>query len=289
MADAPSPRTAAIQITVLSILCVLVFLPAVAQTIQWAGWNPEAAHALAVPVALVVIFLLRRHALAAAVSPGSNWGLALILFALVAYFFSSWPFNYGIPQRLSIVPALAGCVLVVGGWRLLWRAAPLLLIITVSIPPGTRYYARLIILPETETLAIACAALDMLPGVLVEIEDGMDMVYMRGDAEGVIAKGISNRGASQLMSSLMVGVIVTFARIRPRWQIVVAALAAAPIMLLCNLVRVIAWGAITIYTNAHTLDQTPRYLATALSLVLAWALFGLLFGVLNRFVIPAES
>ena len=71
-------------------------------------------------------------------------------------------------------PAAAGIVLSVGGWRVLWRCLPMLLLLLIALPTGTRYYAALVVRPETLTLQAVRASLDMLPGVMVSLT-GLDL------------------------------------------------------------------------------------------------------------------
>jgi hypothetical protein len=64
------------------------------------------------------------------------------------------------------------------------------------------------------------------------------------------------------------------------------------IVLLCNYVRLLGWGLMTIYGGAGPLSPVPRLLSTTVALLLAYALFVLLSVVLSRvFVqpVPEES
>lgn len=42
------------------------------------------------------------------------------------------------------------------------------------------------------------------------------------------------------------------------WQIMLLALAAAPISLLCNFLRIMCWGLIAIYTRPDPVNPGPR-------------------------------
>jgi len=297
---APSLRVAVLQAIILLGLCVFAFTEVFVAMIETGTRNPEACHALATVGLIAILLHRRRRAIVEQLSRGSGWGIVLILLALGIYVFASWPFNYAIPRRMAlvpalagvilavaaVVPALAGVILAVAGPRVAWRCLPLVLMVMVAIPVGSRFYSAVIIRPETITLSGVRSALELLPGVFIDL-DGLDLSYVRGDERGAIALGASYRGASLLLSFLTLGLFVTFARIRPAWQVVIAAVAAGPIVFACNFARLFLWGVVTICTGADPVSLVPRLVATVASLVLAYLAFGLIFGVLNLIVAEA--
>jgi hypothetical protein len=276
-ADPRTVRTAALQVTILLALMGVVFRPIFGSMYEFARWSPEAVHAFAAPLLVAVLVYLRRRELAASLRPGSVWGLALILFSILFFIAARWPFNYAIVRRTAILPAAAGCILAVGGWRVLYRCVPILVLALIALPTGSRYYARVIILPETLTLQAVQSALELIPGTFVEL-NGLDLTYERGDRAGAIALGVSYRGASLFLSYLMICVFVTFVRIRPWWHIGIMAVLALPLMLMCNFLRLFIWGVATILTGAEPLDQTPRYVGTIASMLVAYAVSGVVLG-----------
>jgi len=192
-----------------------------------------------------------------------------------------WPVSFGYLQDICFVPVLAGAVLAAAGRHVLKRSLPMLLLIALSLPVGSRIYASLIIPVETRTLSAARFVLDELPGVQVTLT-GPDLSYVRGEASGTIALGEARRGASLLWASVFIGVFVVFARIRPFWQIVLMAIAAGPIALFCNFLRVFTWGAATIYGHAPPLSSMPRNVSAVVSLFAAYGLFALCCAALDR-------
>ncbi len=283
-------RTPSIQLLILLGLCVVAFWPELTGMIRATLRDIEAAHALAAPVIVLIMFLGRRHALAMNLSKsstGSLWGLVALVAVLSIYAVTNWPFDYETVQRVMLVLAMASVVLAVGGWRVLKLAGPILLILLIAIPIGSRYYAFVIIKPETITLDAVSAALSLLPGVTVTLQ-GSDLLYYADGGSGSIALGEPHRGASLFLSYLTIGVFVTFARIRPLWQVAVMVVAAAPVVLICNFARVVCWGVLTIYAGSHPLSPVPRIVSIIFSLVLAYGLSTLLLGILSRLVIDAE-
>lgn len=263
-------RVAAVQLAILLVLWVAAFRSELA-SLGAALEDANAAHALAGPLIILAILWWRREALAEGLARGSLWGVVLLAGALAVFVLSSWPFNYAYPRRAASVLAVAGPILAVGGWRVLKLCLPILLVLLVAVPTGSRYYAFLIIKPETYTLSAVQATLDLLPGVFVDLR-GPDLYYFGSHGSGTIALGEQFRGAAMLLAYLTIGLLVAFARRRPWWQLLVFGALAPAVVLFCNYARLVFWGLITIYVGAHALSPMPRLVSSALALVLAYGL-----------------
>jgi exosortase/archaeosortase family protein len=275
-----APRAAVAQLAVLLVLWVWAFRPEFVGFVV-RGWvDSNWAHALAAPFLILFLILRRRQCLARCRWKGSAWGLIGVLGGIILYAASIWPLNFGYTRDLATVPVLAGIVLGVGGWGVLRRTVPMLLIFLLSIPIGQRAYAAMIIRPETVTLTATRLALDRLPGVEVRLE-GPDLHFARGDRRGVIALGESNRGAALLVTCAVIGVFVVFCHLRPFWQVVLLAAAAVPIMLLCNLLRLLTWGLVTVYAGTDPVSAAPRVAAAVVSLLVAYGAFALGCAILS--------
>ena len=279
---------AIIQTIVLLIACALAFWPEIRAVVGVATHNWEAAHLFAAPVLILILLHQRRRKLARHLTRGSVWGLVIVILALMICLLADWPFNYAYPRRLALVPAVGGSVLAVGGWRVLKLCLPMLLLLMVAIPTGSRYYAFLIIKPEQYTLEAVRTTLDALPGVLVDLS-GLDLSYIDESGSGTIALGEPTRGASLLLPFLMICVFVTFARIRPLWQVVVMAVVALPVVLLANYFRLLIFGLVTIYTGAHPQSSVPRVSAAVLSLLFAYVVSVLLLWILGKVIVDERD
>lgn len=287
----PTPqdvRRAAIQVLVLLVLCGWALWPQLRLIVRTAIHNSDWAHTLALPIALIILVIRRRQLLAHSVGKGSVWGLVLLLGGLGMLAISTWPLSYAYFRVLAIVPVLAGVVLATAGWRVFKHCLPLLLLVLLAIPIGERKYASLIILPESYTLSATRAALDQLPGVSVKLR-GQDMAFTRDGQSGWIALGESRRGASLLMAYACIGVFVAFVRVRPAWQVAFLAASAVPIVLLCNLLRIVTWGLVVIYGQAGATSPTPRGVAAVVSLSAAYVTFGLLAALLSGLFTDSEE
>ena len=78
-----------------------------------------------------------------------------------------------------------------------------------------------------------------------------------------MALGEPRRGASLLVTYLVVGVCTVFTALRPTWQVAVLALLAGPIALLCNLLRFLCWGGIAIYMDFDAVSPWPRAMSVS--------------------------
>jgi hypothetical protein len=276
------------QLAALTAMLFLVFRHELAVIGGRLFTDGEAAHALAAPLLIYVLWRFRREAIASAMGPGSWWGVLLLVAAIGIHVLATWPFNYGYPRQAAIVPAMAGAIWALCGGRVARLCLPMLLIVLLAVPIGYRQYAFLIVRPETMTLSTAESILNMLPGVLVSLE-GPDLFYTAGGVAGTIALGDPHRGASLFLAFLTIGVFVTSARIRPWWQIIVLGAAAVPIALLCNLARVLLQGIMTIYSGFGPLSGVPRTASAVLALAMCYGLFVLCALFVQKLVIMPEE
>jgi exosortase/archaeosortase family protein len=267
---AVAARRALVQALVLVGLVCLAYRAELFSMFDYALDDGEGAHALAMPVLAFLLLWRRRRDLAAQVSAGSAWGVALLGLSLAATFVAAWPFNHGIPRRLAMVPALAGAILAVCGRRVLRQCAGPLLLFLLAIPVGARIQGMLMRQPERISLRAGLLGLESLPGVDMVHMEGPQMRYVAGDRRGVIAMGEPHRWAMLIPASLSIVVFVAFARQRPLWHLAVLALAALPVALGANIGRLIALGGVTVYGGAGPTSPWPRAVSAVVSLVLAY-------------------
>lgn|GEM_PF-1372612 len=281
-------RVALTKVLIMLALAAWMFWPELCQMARAGLESSDWAHTLAAPLLLLLLCWCRRQVLAASVTTGSVCGLVLILLGLGIYAVCTWPYDYGYPRQCALAPVTAGVVLAGAGWRVFQRCLPMVLLLWLSIPIGPRIWAALIIRPETHTLKAAQMLLDQLPGVNVRLE-GPDLDFVRGMQAGTVATGEPRRGAALLFAYAAIGVFVTFARIRPMWQVILLALVAVPVVMVCNLCRIVAWGLINIYVNSNPFSPVPRGVSTVLALLVAYGLFAAFCGLLVRIVLEDDE
>ena len=288
--DGATARTGAAIVKVLVLLGLVVwaFWPEFHTFGRYGRDSGDWAHVFVAPVGILLLALRRRAELRAALTRGSMWGVLLLVVGLGIYGVFTWPFAYAYPRNVAIIVVCAGVILAVCGGGVLKRCVPLLLLAYLSVPVGVRVYAALIIRLETLTLSATRVALDKLPRVSTSL-DGTDIHYATADRTSVVALGEPRRGASLLATYVAVGVFVVFARIRPIWQVVLMALAAAPIAILCNFFRLLCWGLVQIYSGLDPPSEWPRAIATIAALLLAYLLFALGCWVLSCLLVESDG
>lgn len=285
---APRGRIVVVRLLILLGLAAWVFWPELRVTVDAIFASGDWSHSLAAPLLILLLVYQRRQRLAEALTSGSVWGIVVLALGLAMLAANLWPLDFTYLRLVALVPVCAGAVLATGGWRVLRWCLPMLLVLWLSLPIGARQYATLTIRPETYTLAATRLILDALPGVVVT-QSGPDLDFARGEHRGTVALGEPRRGAALVVTYIMLGVCVAFARVRPAWQVVVLALLAGPIALLCNLVRLVGWGLLNIYARLPVESPWPRILASGCALLLAFGSFAVAAWVLAHLVEAVED
>lgn len=120
------------------LVAVLVWSYAVPMSqLVWRWWNePDYLYGFLVPAFSVWVLWYRREDFSGIVLKGSWWGLSLLALCAVMRWASVY-FFFILLDPLSIVPCLAGLVLLVGGWQALRWAGPPIAFLVFMVPlPG---------------------------------------------------------------------------------------------------------------------------------------------------------
>lgn len=279
---------AVVRVAILLGLCMWVFWSDAIRLVPKVPKSSETLQILISPIAIILLLYLRRNVLARNLTNGSSWGILLIIGGLVMYAGARWPFSYGYARSIAMIPVLAGAVLVACGWRILKLTLPMVFLVLLSIPIGSRLYARLIIRPETYTIAATAITLDQLPGVDTTVK-GIDLIFSSHKGSGVVGLGESNRGARLLFVFAAVGIFVSFSQVRSLWRVIVIVFTAVPIILFCNFLRLLCWGLVVIYTPVKPTSLIPRNISATCALLILYALFVLVCTVKLNLFIEAEE
>ncbi len=282
-------RDTIVKLALLLALFVWMFRPELLRITSGALRSAERVHALVIPVMILLLVWRRQRTLTECLTKGSAFGPLLVVAGLFLYAATTWPFSYGYARDIAMLPVLAGVILAASGRRALKPCLPMLLLFALAIPIGGRIYARLIIRPETYTMKLTAAAVGKLPGVDTTLK-GADVFFETGSTSGVVALGRSNRGARLLSAFAALGAFIVFSKIRSPWRLLVIAVAAVPIVLICNLFRFLCWAMLDVYAVADPAALMPQNLSSVLSLLLAYALFTLVSSLkVNLFVETDEN
>jgi exosortase len=284
----PPLRVAVAQMLILLALTAVVFEQELRLAVQDYTTGGEWCHGLVAPLLIVLLVWQRRTELAAARTRGSSWGLVLLLAGFALFSLNIWPVSYAYPRALAFVPAVAGIVAVTCGRRILRRCGPMLLILLLSLPLGARQTAALIVRPETYAIAAAESVLKQLPGVTVA-RDAVDLDFKRGPVQGTVALGEPRRGASLVVTFLVVGVCVVFAQVRTIGQTVFFVVFAGPVALGCSFLRLMLWALANIYVTPDPTSVVPRAASAVGALLAAYLTFALASGVVGRLTVAADQ
>jgi exosortase/archaeosortase family protein len=276
------------RIVVLAALTLWAFGEETIKTFAQATSMVQSSYVLATPVLIGLLIHRRRYRLRAALGSGSVWGVVVLAVAIAGYALTTWPFYFGYARKLTLVVALVGIVLAVGGWRLLWRSTPMLLLTALAMPLGWYTYANLISRPERMMVRGSAAVLRALPETNVVVRHG-DVHYTHGDAQGTIGLGDFHFGSAAPVAFLSAIVFVIFASVRPTWQTLLLLALAVPLTAAGNFIRMVLHGLLTIYTGAEPIASMPRDVSTIVALALTYLLTCLVAWLLSSLMVEAED
>jgi exosortase len=246
------------------------------------GRDPQYSHGWIVPILAAGILWIRRDELRTAVSSGRRAGLLLILEALVLQMLGAW-WSFDFLAAVSLIPAVAGGCVLLGGWGLLRKAAPAILFLIFLAPlPWS--------LESTVSAGLQRAAAEAAAVCLQTI--GIPAV-----ARGAMLELPSTQlGVSEACSGLrmlMVLAALTTAMVllsnRPRRVNALLILSAAPIAVVCNVVRITATAFVVENAGTGRLTDAVHDVAGWLMIPLALAIIAAEMRLLGTGSLSARS
>jgi exosortase len=201
---------------------------------RWSS-DPQYAHGYIVPAFALALLWLRRDRLAA-LAPRPNWtGLALIGVALAlrlaaAYFYLGWF------EAASLLPALAGLCVLVGGWQSLRWSWPAIAFLIFMLPlpfrlEGALAYPLQRVATKSSTYALQTLGFPALAeGNIIHLED----------VEIGVVEACS--GLSMLFTFFAMATGVVLVIRRPWLDKILIVASAIPIALIVNVTRITVTG-----------------------------------------------
>lgn len=278
-----------IQLFILCLLWVWAFWPHLTRNVQISLGSSENAHLLVVPVGVFFLIYLRRKYFIDFAPKDSLWGVGLLLLGLFMYSIFIWPITFLYAREMTTVIVLAALVLTTCGWRYFLHSIPILLFIMTAIPLGSGIFTRLVILPETYTIAACAKTLELLPDVQIDLK-GIDLFFTYDGFSSVIGLGESYRGARLFQPLIALGVFIFFSKPRTLWRLFFVLICTAPILLFCNYLRLLCWSLICVYGKLGVMSTWPRFISTAIYLLIAYGLWVLACNIkMNLFLETDEE
>lgn len=277
------PRQTLIKVGVLAALMVLLHL----KQIDWLfrKWHSDLnwQHGFIIPLFSLYLLYSRRDDLFAAGRSTDRRGLALMILCLIGEMLAVFPIqNYWL-RDMCMVGLVFGLVLYLGGRKVIrvtWL--PILFLIFAMPLPGRVYNA--ISLPLQNLAAKgAGAALGLFNIDVNSSASTLDLVSISGQLRKLTVAQACN-GMRLLMAFMALGVAAAYLDERPTWQRVILVLAAMPIAIFCNILRVTI-TCLMYFFDKEQLGQKFMHTVTGLlMLVPAFALLWVLGWILKKLV-----
>lgn len=247
-------------------------------------WSePDYVHGFLVPVFSLVILWNRREMMGSVARQGSWWGLLFLGLSAVMRWASAY-FFFGTIDALSLVPCLAGVVLLVAGWQALRWAGPSILFLVFMVPaPGLVGDLLSHPLQRIGTITSTCVLQTLgIPAV------AQGNVIFLTEGELGVAEVCSGLRMMMLFFTVCVG--ATFVMKSGFWVKVLVILSAVPIAVAANVVRITVTGVLYEVASHNVADAVYHDLAGWLMMPLAVIFLWVELELLHRLTtVPTEE
>jgi exosortase len=250
---------------------------------RWWG-DQQYSHGFLVPVFAICLLWYRREMLRA-VLPRPNWlaGLALLLAGAVlrlfgAYYYISW-FDY-----ISILPCIAGVLVLWGGWPILRWAWPAIafMFFMFPLPYGLETalaYPLRRIATVTSTYALQTVGYPVLAV-------GTD-IFLRDGRSIQVAPACSGMGMLLVFFALSTAISLIIDR--PWLDRIVVLVSAVPIAVVSNIIRIAITVSLYHLTTQEAAQEFFHKWAGYLMMIIGLALLWLELRLLDKLLIPVEE
>jgi exosortase len=278
-------------------LALLAGLAAGGASLVWSYWttladlaerwatDPQYSHGYLVPVFALAVLWLRRDRLAKGRPGPAWWGLLILSAGIAARLVGAW-FHYIWLEEVSLLPCLAGAVVVAGGtaaWRWSWPAIAFL-IYMIPLP----FRVATAMAGPLQRFATLASTLALQTLGLPALAEGN--VILLNEIEIGVVEACS--GLRMLVIFFALATAVALVSRRPLWEKIVMVASAVPIALLANLIRITATGVLHEKVNSEVANAVFHDLAGWLMMPLAlgmlWAEFKL-YSILLVQPLPAPA
>lgn len=267
------PATLA-KIGVLAALLVAMHLTlGKAIVMRWYGDPTKWGHGFVIPLFSLYLIYSRREEILQAPRRRAYLGLLILLAGIAGEIAGIFPINNHYISYLSIILVLLGLVLYLGGYRLIRVVWLPIVFLFFAMPLPDGLYTTLSV--PLQNLA-ARGAVAMLRVYVTDISNDASLITLTSQT-GIsrsltVAEACS--GMHLLMAFMALGVAMAYLDYKPIWQRVVLVLAAVPIAVFCNVMRV-AITAHMFYIDRQELGQNFMHSFTGILMLIP--AFGLLW------------
>lgn len=263
-----SPRLAPLAPLVLPLLCLLwAYWPTLLELAATWSNNPQYQHGFLVPVFAAFLLYLRRDKLDTDAMRPSLWGLLLVGLALAMRLVGAYRYYVSL-DSISLVPCIAGLVLLVGG-RAAWRWAwPAVLFLGFMIP--LPYFAAVAMSGSLQRIATISSTFILQTLGMPALAEG-NVILINEHQIGIVE---ACSGLRMLVVFFALATAVVLVAQRPWIDRVLILASAVPIALVSNIIRVTATGMMyeAGYSEmaSHFFHDVAGYVMMPLALGMLW-------------------
>jgi len=199
--------------------------------------NPNWAHGFVIPLFSIYLLYARRGEFLAAgrrvFLPGLPLTVLSILFIVVSFVFIHMPYLC----NLGMVALLLSLVMYLGGPRIAMITWLPIAFLAFAMPIPDMLYSQIALPLQNLAAKLSTVALRIVGSQIEVSASALTITSLAGQVHHVtVAEACS--GVRSLMAFLALGVAWAYLEQRPIWQRAVLVLFAAPIAILCNVIRV---------------------------------------------------
>ena len=285
------PMTRA-RIAILAALLVVAYWASIRSDLVGRWMNDgNWSHGWLIPLFSLYFLASRREALSRVRSKPNYLGAVVLVLSLLAYFVSSWVLRMAYPRAVSLIGAILGLTLLLGGWGVIRVAWFPILFLMFAIPLPKDLYNE-ITLPLREIASTLTAALMPVfhDGLYTEAQAVVIDYVVEGQPPGQLNVEEACSGMRTMMAILTLGVAISYLRDRALWARIAMVLSCFPIAILCNAARVTVTGLFIVNGRSDLASGTPHALLGVVMYAAALGLFLAIGYVLDHlFVVDEEA
>jgi exosortase len=251
---------------------------------RWAT-DPQYSHGYLVVAFALALLWLRRERLAGVVARPTWWGLPLLAAGTLLHLAGGYLYFDWI-AGVSLIPALAGLCLTLGGWGVLRWAWPAIAFLVFMLPLPFRIEVGLAY-PLQRLATLSSTYLLQTLGFTAVAEG--NVILMDDDVRIGVVEACS--GLGMLVTFFALATAVAMVLKRRLADKVFIVLSALPIAVLANLIRITVTGVLHATAGSKIADLVFHDLAGWLMMPLALGMLWVELWVLSRLLVepPAES
>ncbi len=282
---------ARVRIAIVAVLLVLVYWSSIRNQLvqRWLN-DGNWSHGWLIPLFSLYFLGTRRAALSRVQPRASYTGAVVLVLSLAMYFVSAWRLRMAYPQAVSLVGAIFGVTLLLGGWRVMRIAWFPIVFLLLAVPLPDRIYVA-VTLPLRVWASSAAAALMPLfvNGLHTDAQAVVIDFIVPGRPPGTLNVEEACSGLRLTMAFITLGVAMAYLGDRPIWQRLIMVGLCLPIAVLCNAIRVTITGLLYVTGYEDFARGTPHQLLGIAMLMLALGLFSLVGYVLGSLFIVVRD